>query len=333
MEKPWSYARIPDQSGRTIIITGGTDGLGLSLAKDFVQKTNAARVVLAARNPEKAKTAISEKLQSDPRVEFVALDLSDLNQIRRAAAAIRVGKFDEGPEASSEVHCTLKGPVTQIDALVLNAGLLNSQNKSETVDGLEATIAVCHFGHFLLASLLFDLCRVKSATVSGPAFIVSVSSVGHTWTKHGLDLDDLNWTQRKYVGFEAYFQAKLANVYFANHLAKMLAASTNTDQERKVIVVSNSPGYGKSSLYREVNWFVRLLSPLVWQDCDKLSLNTMRACTDTTLAGGEYLTPQRMNFYGPPTVGKCSKLAQDEEIAEKLWARTEEIVGHKFTIV
>ena len=40
-----------------------------------------------------------------------------------------------------------------------------------------------------------------------------------------------------------------------------------------------------------------------------------------------------MNFYGPPTVGKCSKLAQDEEIAEKLWARTEEIVGHKFTIV
>ena len=42
---------------------------------------------------------------------------------------------------------------------------------------------------------------------------------------------------------------------------------------------------------------------------------------------------QRMNFYGPPTVGKCSKLAQDEEIAEKLWARTEEIVGHKFTIV
>eukprot|EP00933_Yihiella_yeosuensis_P023986 TRINITY_DN1860_c0_g1_i1.p1 TRINITY_DN1860_c0_g1~~TRINITY_DN1860_c0_g1_i1.p1 ORF type:complete len:279 (-),score=48.33 TRINITY_DN1860_c0_g1_i1:356-1192(-) len=276
----------------------------------------------------------------DKRVEYVKLDLNDLKQVRRAAGAIRNGKFSsEDPEASESNSCTLTSPVAKIDALVLNAGCYNFKY-SKTVDGNEKSMGVCHFGHFLFTKLLFDLCCGCSASAhheADPCFIVSVSSVGHSWTKKGIDFNDLDWTTRKYDPLEAYCQAKLANIYFANELSRRVEEAKTQNKStiaRKMIIVSNSPGFGRSQLTRDVGCqcCVELLKACMAEDVKKLSLNSFRACTDTTLPSGSYLTPKRMDFWGPPIVGKCSKLAQNVDIAKQLWARTEEIVGEKFDV-
>ena len=168
-----SKARL---DGKTVIITGANTGIGLETAVDLAKRN--ARVILACRSVERGETAAVEvrKRSGNDNVVFVQLDLASLDSVRKFAANI----LEEEP---------------RIDILINNAGIL-SPSFTKTADGIEATFAVNHLGHFLLTNLLLD--RIKEAP---SARIVNVSSMGHSMGK--IDFNNLN-SERSYSQWGSY---------------------------------------------------------------------------------------------------------------------------------
>jgi NAD(P)-dependent dehydrogenase (short-subunit alcohol dehydrogenase family) len=182
----WTAADLPDQSARTVILTGANSGIGLTTAHAFAAA--GARVILACRNVDKGKAAAATMADS---VEVRALDLASLASVREFATSI-----DE-----------------PVDVLVNNAGVMAVPYR-RTADGFELQIGTNHLGHFALTGLLLDRLRDR---------VVTVSSSFH-WFGH-VDLDDLNWEHRRYRRWAAYEQTKLANLLFTYELARKLEAS------------------------------------------------------------------------------------------------------------
>ncbi|CAL1127556.1 unnamed protein product [Cladocopium goreaui] len=241
-----------------------------------------------------------EVMGNDPRLCFLQLDLSDFDSVKKAAK----DSMRNSPRKRKDLSSMLG--TSKLDALILNAGALNLE-KASTKQGLEATMGVCHFGHFLFTALAWPM-------LSAEARIVPVSSVGHTWTKKGIDFEDLNWEKRDYDAYEAYFQAKLANVYFTKEIGRRCGA-----KNLKITAVTLSPGFGRSGLYRDFSGWQDYLTSFISEENEKLSINTMRAATDMTLKNGDYLVPKRFGFYGPPVVTPPSDLSEDVNIAKQLW--------------
>jgi NAD(P)-dependent dehydrogenase (short-subunit alcohol dehydrogenase family) len=182
----WTVTDLPDQSTRTVIVTGANSGVGLATAQALAAA--GARVILACRNVDKGKTAAATMADT---VEVRALDLASLASVREFARSI-----DE-----------------PVDVLVNNAGVMAVPYR-RTVDGFEMQVGTNHLGHFALTALLLDRIRDR---------VVTVSSSFHWFGR--VDLDDLNWERRKYRRWAAYEQSKLANLLFAHELARKLEAA------------------------------------------------------------------------------------------------------------
>jgi NAD(P)-dependent dehydrogenase (short-subunit alcohol dehydrogenase family) len=181
-----------DLSGKTVVITGGSGGLGAEVARAMAAK--GARVILASRDGVKTRARAAEinRLLESDVVSAFELDLADLHSVRRAAHAI-------------VEHCA------QIDVLINNAGLMASP-LARTAQGFEMQFGVNHLGHFLLTKLLMPQLRA-AGNQAGEARVVVLSSAGH---KHSnIDFDDLNWHNRDYDKWAAYGAAKTANALFA----------------------------------------------------------------------------------------------------------------------
>jgi len=325
---------VPSQAGKIVLVTGSNQGLGLSLLKGFLDpeklpvEKQPAKVIMCSRSLAKANEAIqtSDVLRasygdgSPGRLEVLELDLADQSKIRAAAAE-------------------LKTRISKLDCLVLNAGLLlQGGDKQTTKDGLEMMSGVCHFGHFLFTKLVWNLLLKASG---GHARVLAVASMGHKHTnlKTGQEMiDDLKWESRKFDGLQAYMQTKLQNVLFAKELARRTGTFGKTVNDLspsaakvQVTVISNSPGFGKT-MYRNPGCCFGILVSLLAMDPDNLVQNTMRAATDPTIPSGCYLTPKRLDFWGPPIVVDAHPLARDEQLAKKLWEATEKILGEQFEV-
>src|SRR5690349_9484161 len=163
----WTTANIPDQTGRTAVITGANTGLGLETAKALAAK--GAHVVLAVRNLDKGNEAARRIEQNSPgaSVALRELDLTSLESIHTAADALRAN------------HPT-------IDLLINNAGVMFTP-KSTTKDGFELQFGTNHLGHFALTGLLLE----HVLAVPGSR-VVTVSSIGHRFAR-GIRFDDLQW--------------------------------------------------------------------------------------------------------------------------------------------
>lgn len=183
----WDVGEIPDQSGRTVVITGANSGLGLETAKALAGA--GARVVMAVRDTSKGE---AEASRLDGEVEVSELDLADLASVRGFAE--RFGG--------------------RIDVLINNAGLM-AIPESRTKDGFEMQLGVNHLGHFALTGLLID--RIDDR-------VVTLSSAAHKIGK--IRLEDLNW-KRSYQRWPAYGQSKLANLLFAKELQRRLVAAAS----------------------------------------------------------------------------------------------------------
>jgi NAD(P)-dependent dehydrogenase (short-subunit alcohol dehydrogenase family) len=181
----WDTSNIPDQSGRTIIVTGANSGLGAVTARALAGA--GAQVILACRNVAKGERVAGE---IGERASVRKLDLADLASVR---------EFADG--------------VDQLDVLINNAGVM-ALPEQRTADGFEMQIGTNHLGHFALTGLLLDKISDR---------VVTVSSGAHRVGK--IDLDDLNWEHRKYQRWPAYGQAKLANLMFAYELQRKLTAA------------------------------------------------------------------------------------------------------------
>ncbi|AXK86631.1 NAD(P)-dependent dehydrogenase, short-chain alcohol dehydrogenase family [Nocardia farcinica] len=181
----WDTANIPDQSGRTFIVTGANSGLGAVAARALARA--GADVVLACRNLAKAEKVAAE---IGARATVRELDLADLASVRAFAA---------GTE--------------RVDVLINNAGVMAVPHRT-TADGFEMQIGTNHLGHFALTGLLLDKITDRVVTVSSGAHAVG-----------RIDLADLNWERRRYQRWLAYGQSKLANLLFAYELQRRLSAA------------------------------------------------------------------------------------------------------------
>ncbi|MFD3428083.1 oxidoreductase [Nocardia fluminea] len=179
----WTTANLPDQTGRTIIVTGANSGLGAATARALSEA--GARVILACRDTAKAER-VAAGLRAATEVR--ELDLANLNSVRAFADSIE-----------------------RVDVLINNAGVMALPLR-RTADGFEMQFGTNHLGHFALTNLLLD--RITDR-------VVTVSSVAHRIGK--IDLADPNWEQRRYDRWLAYGQSKLANLMFAFELQRRLA--------------------------------------------------------------------------------------------------------------
>jgi NAD(P)-dependent dehydrogenase (short-subunit alcohol dehydrogenase family) len=189
----WTAQNIPDQTGKIIIITGATSGLGKQATNVLAGKN--ATIIMAVRNIKKAETVASEiKVEfPDAKLDIRQLDLGSLNSIKTFAT-----DFSKAYD--------------KLDILINNAGVMACPY-SKTEDGFEIQMGTNHFGPFALTGLLFDLLKKTPNSK-----IVSTSSFAHL--QGNIDFADINWETRDYHTTKAYADSKIANLYFTYELAK-----------------------------------------------------------------------------------------------------------------
>ncbi|XP_065311202.1 retinol dehydrogenase 11-like isoform X5 [Dermacentor albipictus] len=193
-----------DMAGKTIIITGANTGIGKETARELARRN--ARVILACRNPVKAKEAADDIHASTGRsVVLMQLDLCSLNSVRQFAR-----------------HVLATEP--RLDVLILNAGMMSPPNREETEDGFEATFQANHLGHFLLTHLLLDLLRK-----SKPSRVVVVGSCGQVAGR--LNTEDLSFG-RYWFPLLNYCTTKQCNMLFTVELSRKLTGSGTPSLDR-----------------------------------------------------------------------------------------------------
>lgn len=182
----------PDMTGKTILVTGSTDGIGKQTALELARL--GASVLIHGRNPERVQAAVEEIRtgSGNEHLSGLCADLSSMAEVHRL---------------SKEVQAA----APRLDVLIHNAGNFNRE-RILTVDGFELTLAVNYLAPFLLTHHLMETLRA-----SAPARVVVLSSILHI--KARLELDNLNGEQN-YSGRNAYASAKLCATLFARELAE-----------------------------------------------------------------------------------------------------------------
>src|SRR5215203_3591987 len=299
----WTTADIPDQTGRTAVITGANTGLGYETAAALAAK--GAHVVLAVRNLDKGKAAADLITRATPgaSVGLQELDLTSLESVRAAADQLQAN-YDE------------------IDLLINNAGVMMTP-KSTTKDGFELQFGTNHLGHFAFTGLLLD--RVLAAPSSR---VVTVSSTAHRFVR-GIRFDDIQW-ERDYSRVRAYGQSKLANLMFTYELQRRLQG-TNT------IAAAAHPGGANTELGRNSPAPFRVafdfLGPLLVQGAEMGALPTLRAATDPGVIGGQYFGPDGFaEQRGYPEVVASTAASHDTAAQRRLWTVSEELTKVTFPI-
>lgn len=301
-----------DLTGRLYVVTGANAGIGLVVAKQLARQ--GAQVVLACRRTDAGEAAAAEIRAEVPgaKLEVEALDLGDLDSVRAFA------------ERFTSKHEALHG-------LLNNAGVMNTP-KGKTKQGFETQFGVNHLGHFLLTELLTD------ALIEGaPARIVNLSSCFHdkAMGREGkIELGDLNWDTREYDGWAAYAQSKLANLLHAKALAKRLA-------DTGVTAVSVHPGWVRTDLARHsmplwvqdvlLRPFLRLAGMIEPWEGAQTSLYALLADDVSDHPGAFYsqtgtYRDRSCNKGGWP-LRSPNPEANDDEVADRLWNRSRELVG------
>jgi NAD(P)-dependent dehydrogenase (short-subunit alcohol dehydrogenase family) len=297
----WTADQIPDQSGRTAIVTGANSGLGLITARELARK--GAHLVLACRNIEKGEAALGEIQAAAPeaKLELAALDLGSQASVRAFAE-----KFLAGHEA--------------LDLLINNAGLM-APPRGETVDGFELQLGTNHLGHFALTGLLLGKMEGRE-----DARVVTLTSGAHRMGH--IAFDDLQ-SEQGYKRWRAYGQSKLANLLFAFELDRRLRAAGS-----KVKSLAAHPGYAATNLQSASGPFLDRMIMVVTnavlaQSAEKGTLPQLYAATHPGLESGEFIGPDGYHEQrGYPThVTPHNKEAYDEEIARRLWEVSEELTG------
>ncbi|MDH6246385.1 SDR family NAD(P)-dependent oxidoreductase [Mycobacterium sp. OTB74] len=298
----WTTAYIPDQTGRTAVITGANTGLGFETAAALAAR--GAHVVLAVRNLDKGKDAVDRIRQTTPEADVVLqeLDLSSLQSVREAADALRAN-------------------YPEIDLLINNAGVMWTP-KLTTVDGFEMQFGTNHLGHFAFTGLLLD----QLLTVPGSR-VVTVSSLGHR-IRAAIHFNDLQW-DRSYNRVAAYGQSKLANLLFTYELQRRLTGA-------ETVALAAHPGGSNTELARHLPLPESVVTPLVdrlFQSAAMGALPTLRAATDPAAFGGQYYGPDGLlEQSGHPKVVASSDQSHDTELQQRLWAVSEDLTGVTFPV-
>jgi NAD(P)-dependent dehydrogenase (short-subunit alcohol dehydrogenase family) len=305
----WTLDDMPDQHGRTVVVTGATSGVGEVTAAALAAR--GAHVVLAVRSAERA-TATSERIRTSApgaSLEHLPLDLADLGSVGAAAAELRARHG-------------------RIDAVVANAGIMAPPLR-RTADGFELQLGVNHLGHAALVAQVLPLLLAAR----DPRVVVVSSTMHRIGT---IDLDDLNWERTRYQRWLAYGRSKLANLLYVLELQRRLETAGVT-----ATAVAAHPGYARTALQRSgptmqggvsgalTGTLTAVGTTLFGQSAARGALPQLYAATEPDLPGGSYWGPD-----GPgeqrgrhPAPAARSRAASDTAVAAQLWEATEAMTG------
>ncbi|XP_054719914.1 retinol dehydrogenase 12-like [Uloborus diversus] len=285
-----------DMTGKTVLITGASDGIGKETARDLARRN--ARVLLACRNLGKANKVAQEIMEDTGNHNLVlkALDLSSFDSVRKCARDVL--------RTEKELH-----------VLINNAGIISSGKRETTEDGCEKVMQTNHLGHFLLTLLLLDLLKKSS-----PSRIINVSSAAYTHAK--LDVDDLNNEKSEPLyNMRYYFNSKLANIYFTKELASRLSGTG-------VTVNAVHPGAVRTNVFSGRNGLLVALSKLGFLFLGKSSAEGAQ----TTIHAAVHPNLERTTgkYFGDCKEEKLQGIASSRAMARRLFENSEKIVGLTF---
>lgn len=295
---------LPDQSGRTAVVTGANSGIGLITARELARR--GARVLLACRDERRGKEAAARIRGAvpDADVEFAALDLADLSSVREFAAAYTPDR---------------------LDLLINNAGVM-ALPYGRTADGFETQFGVNHLGHFALTGLLLP----KLLDTPG-ARVVSVSSALHALSD--IDMGDLN-SEREYRRWIAYGRSKTANLLFVHELARRTAAIGSG-----LVAAAAHPGYASTNLAtagvrmenrRAAERVIEFGNRIIAQPASAGALPSLYAATAPGVRPDSFTGPRLLGRRGAPAPSWRARWTLDDVASERLWVASEQLTGVTF---
>ena len=305
----WGSTDMPDQTGRTVLVTGANSGLGLRSAEALARK--GATLLMACRNParaEEARAAVAT-LATGPAPITVTLDLADLASVRAAVAQV-----DEHTD--------------RIDVLMNNAGIM-APPLGHTADGFEMQFGTNHLGHFALTGLLLPaLLRAERPRV------ITTSSAMHRIGDNRWD--DPGYERGGYNKWKAYGRSKLANLLFMRELGRRAAAAGSD-----LVSAAAHPGYAathlqQTSARQSTGWLLQRATGavmaagggLVAQSAAAGALPQLYAATMPDVVSGDYFGPGGpFEMRGSPKRVGMTAEARDDEAAATLWRLSEELTG------
>lgn len=277
-------------TGRTVLITGGTGGIGKATAIGLARL--GARVGIVGRDAARAEAAAADirSISGDGAVDVFIADVSSQAEVRRLAAEV----LEAYP---------------RLDVLVNNVGGFWA-HRHVTADGLERTLAVNHLAAFLLTELLLE--RLKA---SAPARIVTVSSGAQSMGR--IDFDDLQG-KAAYSGQRAYNQSKLANVMFTYELARRLEGTGVTANVLHPGVTRTD--FGAEDQARYFAWMSGLVRPF-------MKSPARGAETPIHLASSPDVEGLSGRYFANRRARESNRTSYDRESATRLWQVSAELVG------
>ncbi|OCB16085.1 SDR family NAD(P)-dependent oxidoreductase [Mycobacterium intracellulare] len=300
MTLPWTPSRLGTLTGKRVIVTGATNGVGLGTSRALAHA--GAHVILAVRNTELGEQRAAEiSANGGGATSVLKLDLADLSSVRAFA-----GLIDE-----------------PVDILINNAGALTDR-RTETVDGFEMTLGTNLLGPFALTNLLLG--KVRSQ-------IINVGSDAHRSAT--LHLDDLHLRRHKWTRLGAYAQSKLAVMLWGLELDRRLRAAASplvTQLTHPGWVASNLSNLGDSRLMSLAHKGVKAVADRLANDIDEGAAPTLY-CISEPIPPGSYVgVSGRFGLRGGPVLIGRTPLACDYDTAARLVAFAERETGTKLEI-
>ena len=288
----WTTADIPDQTGRTFVITGANSGLGLQSTRALTDA--GARVIMACRDTGRAEAA-RESLPHPGRAEVVQVDLADLDSVRAAGEQLA----ERAP-----------------DVLINNAGLMNIPRGS-TAQGHEMQFGVNVLGHFALT---------EHVTPALTDRVVWLGSIMHRFGS--VDPDDLDRTRRRYAPMPVYAATKLACVMLAYEQQRRLEAAGSPLRAVAAHPGYSATNLQYRSGSRVQDLAMRGVEkvPFLVQPAARGALPQLYAATVESVPGGAYVGPDGPGeLTGYPTIVDSTRASHDPDVAAALWERCEEM--------
>lgn len=296
MTSPWTPTRLGDLTGKRVIVTGATNGVGLGTAHALAKA--GAHVILAVRNSELGKQRAAEIGGS---TEVVRLDLADLSSVR-------------------EFPTLIDGDV---DILINNAGAITNR-RADTVDGFEMTLGTNLLGPFALTNLLLP--RVRSQ-------IINVGSDAHESAT--LRLDDMHLRQHKWTRLGSYAQSKLAVMLWGLELDRRLRAAGSplvTQLTHPGWVASNLSHLSDSPLMSLSHKAVKAVADRFGNDIDEGAAPTLFCISEPVPPGSYVGVSGRFGLRGAPALIGRTVLASDYDVAARLVAFAEAETGTRLAV-
>ena len=294
----WSASDIPDLTGKRYLITGATSGIGLAAATELARRN--AHVVITARSVEKAREAL--KKIGPGLVDYILLDLTDLESVKRAAARV------DRP----------------FDVVVLNAGVMATPF-TKTVDGFELQMGTNHLGHFAFTGLIIN--QIKDRLVVVSSFAHKMGNFGDNTLE---SIRNICLGVGKYQKWQVYGASKLANLLFVSELERL-----RIQNNWSFIPLAVHPGYSDTNLQAVASQMrgaaaeekiTMMINKVLAQPASQGALPTLAACVYPDLIGASFIGPNGfLEMRGTPKLTRAKALAYDQVLAKNLWQVSEEL--------